>query len=482
MKKKILALTVALAMLICAMPTAFAYNVRDAYEDFAAQYPGFIDNIVSQGVSESTILSFLRALQNYLYRSNRIEEITESNFDEALIDGVKNVSNASEFAELQNAMYRAYHDAAYEAYIYGRIHEDFMPLYEAVKSMVFEHDMLAERDTGEYEDEDIAITSIEPARDVEIEKDGSYTLDRTVDATTETGVSMELDVQWTNKPSTAKVGTFTAEGQAIIPSGYTLGSGVSAMVTAQVTVVEPQDDDHGNDNSGSSNNGNNGNSGNGNSGNGSQGSTGNNNVQLPEEEPVKHIYSFSDVDEKTELGKAVYALSDIGIINGYYDGTFQPDKTIRRDEFTKIMVLAMECTDDTAETSFTDVVKDQQWAYTFIASAEKVGLVNGKGDGTFGPELEIRRDEVMTVIYRALENRKALKSDPITIPTFSDDAKLAGWSRIPAYVLAQCGVADIATTDVGGVKFTYIDPLSNATRGQCAMMVYNALKMMGKVK
>ena len=146
MKKKILALVLALAMLICAMP-AFAYSVRDAYSDFQAEYPGFIDKLVNNGVSEKTILNFLAEIQEDLYWKNRIRPITESNFKDELISSVRTIIFDSQFSGLSSALLDAY-PSAVSAALKGEIHSDFMPLYNSVKSMVFDHNMLSSLDNS----------------------------------------------------------------------------------------------------------------------------------------------------------------------------------------------------------------------------------------------------------------------------------------------------------------------------------------------
>ena len=300
---------------------------------------------------------------------------------------------------------------------------------------------------------------------------GTVSLPSTVSAKTDTGVSMNLDVNWTDVPSTDGVGTYTASGEAVIPADYQLAAGVSTAVTAQVTVVEASQGNSGN-------NGNSGNSGNG-------GYSGDNGNYTADENSgtVNHIYKFSDVNENTEVGRAVYALSDIGIINGYADGTFKADNPIRRDEFAKIIVLAMDILDINAVSSFPDVPNTpDNWAYNYIASAEKAALINGVGDGTFSPDRNIRRDEVMVIVYRALDNKKVFKDKTIKIGTFGDDANIADWANESIYLLAQNNIVSGNTFEYQGAQVTNIDPLSNATRGQCVVMIYNALKLMGKIK
>lgn len=467
MKKKIVALILAFTMVVCLVPSAHAYSILDAYIDFAYQYPEFIDVVVAGGVSESTIIDFLRSLQRNLYLTNRFETITEDNFDDVLIDAVAEVSNSPEFADLQKAIVDAYQDAAYDAVLNHRIHEDLMPLYEAVRSMVFDHDMLSSYDNGS-EPYVIDITNISGIEDITVQVGGTYTLPDQTGAMSETKVYLTLDIDWHDQPSTNTSGTFYAEGTVAIPEGYALRDGVSDTVTARIIVSSDPVEDNGDDND----------------------------IRRPlypdRDDPTKdvevdyldkprHVYNFSDVNEKTDLGKAVYALSDIGIINGYVDGTFKPNEKIRRDEFAKIIVTAMENYDLTATASFTDVPADQ-WAYRYIASAQKAGLINGYVNGTFGPERNISRAEVMTIVYRALNSRNAFKSAYAPVATFNDDNLIAEYAREPIYTLARYGIVGGTVSNVGGAVITTIDPLSDATRGQCVMMVYNALKMMGEIK
>ena len=98
--------------------------------------------------------------------------------------------------------------------------------------------------------------------------------------------------------------------------------------------------------------------------------------------------SFSDV----EANEAIDVMSAVGVINGYEDGTFKPEKVLTREEAMKI-VAYLDLTKTIAETLegqaiFTDVAADR-WSSGYIAYAYTTGVVDGNGDGTFAPTAEL---------------------------------------------------------------------------------------------
>ncbi|MEA1962133.1 MAG: S-layer homology domain-containing protein [Bacillota bacterium] len=116
--------------------------------------------------------------------------------------------------------------------------------------------------------------------------------------------------------------------------------------------------------------------------------------------------TFSDVAGNDAEASAVYKLNSLGIIDGYPDGTFGPEKTITRAEFAKIAAytagLEAVATGMTGVPStFSDVATDN-WANGWINVASTQGYVKGYPDGTFGPEAQISQAEVITVLLRIL--------------------------------------------------------------------------------
>ncbi len=128
--------------------------------------------------------------------------------------------------------------------------------------------------------------------------------------------------------------------------------------------------------------------------------------RLLEEHPTNIVKgAFSDVVEGAWYEEAVYALSNLGVLKGYHDGTFRPDADITRAEFA---ALAVRFTDAIGSKSFIDVSSDH-WAEDYIAAAHAADIIQGYPDGTFRPDEPILRSEA-TLIMNALLGREPDKN------------------------------------------------------------------------
>lgn len=97
---------------------------------------------------------------------------------------------------------------------------------------------------------------------------------------------------------------------------------------------------------------------------------------------------------------SIELLVNKGIISGYEDGTFKPDNHVTRAEFVKMIASAFNLTGE-AVGEFTDVSSDH-WAYSYIKNASAAGIINGYDDGSFNPEGIITREQAAVIIYRAI--------------------------------------------------------------------------------
>ena len=109
---------------------------------------------------------------------------------------------------------------------------------------------------------------------------------------------------------------------------------------------------------------------------------------------------YTDVPADAWYNNAVSTLSNAGIIDGYEDGTFKPDGNITRAEFATIAVRFFEATYDGGDL-FSDIAG--HWAQDYINEAANAGIVDGYPDGTFGPQKLITRAEAMTMVNRTID-------------------------------------------------------------------------------
>ena len=118
---------------------------------------------------------------------------------------------------------------------------------------------------------------------------------------------------------------------------------------------------------------------------------------------------FVDIDQVTpEYRRAIDVLSDLGLVNGYPDGTLKPKDTITRAELTKILFVAVTGKSNRAaanlyagNNTFTDVAP-KKWYAGYVNYAAKKGWVVGYGDGTFGPDDPIKGCDALVIILRVL--------------------------------------------------------------------------------
>ena len=113
--------------------------------------------------------------------------------------------------------------------------------------------------------------------------------------------------------------------------------------------------------------------------------------------------AFPDVAEDADYANAVNTLAALNIVGGDDQGNFNPDNTITRAEFTKMVCEMQGIKGDASKgaTIFTDVAADH-WASGYINMATGMGIINGMGDGTFAPSAPVTYEQAIKMIVVAL--------------------------------------------------------------------------------
>lgn len=138
---------------------------------------------------------------------------------------------------------------------------------------------------------------------------------------------------------------------------------------------------------------------------------------------VTESAQFSDVIPSW-AAEAVNSLRKEGIIGGYPDGTFRPSNNISRAEIVSMLVRALNNKETQNGKQFADV-SSGHWAYSSIQTASGMGIVNGFSNGTFKPQRGALRGEVMVMIYQFLLNDKSeAPSDSLLLSRAEEELKI----------------------------------------------------------
>ncbi|MFC5471285.1 S-layer homology domain-containing protein [Cohnella suwonensis] len=183
-------------------------------------------------------------------------------------------------------------------------------------------------------------------------------------------------------------------------------------------------------------------------------------ADTPPTEPAKQVI-FSDISGHWAESAINQAVSK-GIVTGYTDGTFKPNRTVTRAEFAVMLMNALKPQGEGAALKFADTAKIGAWAQKAVAQAVQAGIINGYADGTFRPNAEITRAEMAAMIAKALG--KSTEANAAT--GFADDKDIPAWAKAGVAYVKQTGIMQ----GKGDNEFA---PQDYAARAEAATVLLN---------
>jgi hypothetical protein len=173
---------------------------------------------------------------------------------------------------------------------------------------------------------------------------------------------------------------------------------------------------------------------------------------------------FSDVPSTYWAYPYISELTAKGIVNGFPDGTFQPNGPTTRAQFVKMLdlTLGLPVSTTSVATPFTDVPANA-WYAPYVAIAVKEGIVQGLTPSTFGPNVTLTREQMAVLLARALHLTQT------TTLHFSDAGQIDAWA-VPGVEEA------VAAGYIAGFPNGTIQPLGPATRAEAAKVLALVLK------
>lgn len=119
---------------------------------------------------------------------------------------------------------------------------------------------------------------------------------------------------------------------------------------------------------------------------------------------INDFSSFKDVDEGKWYANAVASVEEKKLISGYSDGSFKPNKEIKRSEFAMIIYNYLKLEENYNEVDFTDLAKNH-WAKKAIDALASNGIMVGTDAKHFNPDGKLKRCQAAVIINKILDRK-----------------------------------------------------------------------------
>lgn len=182
---------------------------------------------------------------------------------------------------------------------------------------------------------------------------------------------------------------------------------------------------------------------------------------------IPAVSSFSDMANYSWATTAVEYLSQTGVVNGIGNGRFGPEQTIQRCDFTLMLCRAFRF-DMIGGNSFPDIPAGSYYG-SAVTTAKSLGIVTGS-NGLFMPTSALSRQDAMLMLKRAMvaAGWSVPSGAEGSLSRFSDGAQVSGYARDAVASMVQMGVV----TGDGANRLKPWEPIS---RAEMAVILYRVL-------
>lgn len=183
------------------------------------------------------------------------------------------------------------------------------------------------------------------------------------------------------------------------------------------------------------------------------------------EVPTVTVEQFTDVKPTDWFYDSVKTIVEQGLMNGTGETTFAPTTDTSRAMIATILWRLAGSPAPKAELTYPDCVRDS-WYARAVAWAAENSVVKGYGDGSFGPEDPITREQLAVMLWRYAQFKglDVSQGEDANILSYTDVDQAGEWA-IPAL---QWAVGSGVMKGKGG---SVLDPQGQATRAEVATML-----------
>ncbi len=173
---------------------------------------------------------------------------------------------------------------------------------------------------------------------------------------------------------------------------------------------------------------------------------------------------FTDINAKGWYKEYVDYSVAYGIFTGTGNNKFSPSTNITRAQFVQVLanLVGVDTSNRNVTTSFKDVPA-KKWYTAAVKWASDNKIVNGLGDGKFGPDANVTREQMCVMLVNFAKFKGVTLKTVETKENFADNNKISSWAKDAVYA---CQMADI----VNGKGKSTFDPKGTGTRAEASVM------------
>ena len=171
---------------------------------------------------------------------------------------------------------------------------------------------------------------------------------------------------------------------------------------------------------------------------------------------------FVDVPTDAWYAEAVAWCRENGIMSGTSESEFSPDEPMSRAMLATVLWRRENSPLVDHTMDFSDVQTDT-WYTEAVRWASSEGVMSGYGNGSFGVDDPVTREQFTTVLWRYADSPDGGEAE-----TFADESAISPWAKDAVKWARANGI-------IGGKGENRFDPKGNATRAEAAMILYNFL-------
>jgi hypothetical protein len=161
--------------------------------------------------------------------------------------------------------------------------------------------------------------------------------------------------------------------------------------------------------------------------------------------------------------QAIEALAQKGIIGGYPDGSFKPEKALTRAELCALLIKAKKITVSKSKEQIFSDLPAGHWATPYIKAAVDIKLVGGYPDGTFQPSKTLNRVEGVLILSRFADLKPIRGESPY------QDLPAKHWAAPNIIAASNAGLLNY-------IKDNNFEPKKDFSRAEAAYILHAILK------